>query len=637
MGRGTRRSCRASPSQSTGPGSSSSTRPASGRDSSRSCAVAATACTRSSTGPSTRSPRPAAGYAGESATARAVPRASRGPPRSRGRSRRHRRLLAARRLADRTTASEPSTRRLHDPASGQRASRSSTPSLRDCTSSRPTHNPRSAPNRSPSTRPPSGDSVGSSDTRSSPSNWGGLIDVDATADDRRTTAARICQHLLDDESEDQVAIRGEETLVPRLRPCAGLTKPFPTKLAANATYVVTGGTGALGRSVATYLAERGARHITLLSRREHPAEKPVAATRRASIPTSPPSRPSSGSNASAPTSSAPASTSPTPTRCGRGWTITSRAAADRSAGIVHTAGSVDDRLLVNMTEEHFARVMAPKVTGTRVLHERIRRPRSASSSSCSGRRVRSSPHPARAITLPPTPSSTRSPTHRRARGLPALTIGWGPWSVGMVEELKLEKIYAQRGIELITPAAGAIGSSTGSSIRRRRPSSPSPPTGAGPARSGWAGQLPPMLSDLDAPRRSVSGQRLGSVDPRRARRPSGIRPARRGDRSRARLVAAVFDCAVADVEPDETLDDIGLDSMMAMEFRVRINATFAIDLPGARDSQGRQRQFTGRSGARRTRTTPATARRDGRRRTVPRIRDARRRPARGTAVGGRIA
>ena len=56
---------------------------------------------------------------------------------------------------------------------------------------------------------------------------------------------------------------------------------------------------------------------------------------------------------------------------------------------------------------------------------------------------------------PPTPSSTPSRTTGVAQGLPALTIGWGPWSVGMVEELKLEKIYAQRGIELITPAVGA--------------------------------------------------------------------------------------------------------------------------------------------------------------------------------------
>src|SRR5262249_47560155 len=95
--------------------------------------------------------------------------------------------------------------------------------------------------------------------------WGSLIDID-DADDRGRTAARICRHLLDEVSEDQMAIRGGTTYVPRLRQCTDLTRPFPTKLTADATYVVTGGTGALGRVVLTSLAERGARHITLLGR-----------------------------------------------------------------------------------------------------------------------------------------------------------------------------------------------------------------------------------------------------------------------------------------------------------------------------------------------------------------------------------
>ncbi|MGO9505790.1 MAG: type I polyketide synthase [Mycobacterium sp.] len=45
--------------------------------------------------------------------------------------------------------------------------------------------------------------------------WGGLIDIDA-ADNRVETAARICKHILDDEFEDQIAIRGHTTFVPRL-------------------------------------------------------------------------------------------------------------------------------------------------------------------------------------------------------------------------------------------------------------------------------------------------------------------------------------------------------------------------------------------------------------------------------------
>ena len=45
------------------------------------------------------------------------------------------------------------------------------------------------------------------------------------------------------------------------------------------------------------------------------------------------------------------------------------------------------------------------------------------------------------------------------------------------------------------------------------------------------------------------------------------------------LVAAVFDCGEDDFASDAMLEDIGLDSMMAMEFRVRINMMFSIDLP----------------------------------------------------------
>ena len=99
--------------------------------------------------------------------------------------------------------------------------------------------------------------------------WGGLIDIDAD-DDQSGPASRICEHILAESPEDQIAIRGAAMFVPRLRPSTSLTQAFPTKLTPDATYVVTGGGGALGRIMATYLAERGARHIALLSRSEIP-------------------------------------------------------------------------------------------------------------------------------------------------------------------------------------------------------------------------------------------------------------------------------------------------------------------------------------------------------------------------------
>ena len=49
----------------------------------------------------------------------------------------------------------------------------------------------------------------------------------------------ICEHILADEPEDQIAIRGDTTFVPRLRPSTNLTQAFPTKLTPDATYVVT--------------------------------------------------------------------------------------------------------------------------------------------------------------------------------------------------------------------------------------------------------------------------------------------------------------------------------------------------------------------------------------------------------------
>ena len=47
--------------------------------------------------------------------------------------------------------------------------------------------------------------------------WGGLIDID-DADDRAETAARICEHILADEPEDQIAIRGRRDIRPAPSP-----------------------------------------------------------------------------------------------------------------------------------------------------------------------------------------------------------------------------------------------------------------------------------------------------------------------------------------------------------------------------------------------------------------------------------
>jgi acyl transferase domain-containing protein/acyl carrier protein len=405
--------------------------------------------------------------------------------------------------------------------------------------------------------------------------WGGLIDIDDT-DDRFETASRVCEHILAGGAEDQIAIRGGTAFVPRFRPSTRLRPAFPTKLTPHATYVVTGGGGALGRIVATYLAERGARHVTLLSRSKIPARDqwpllPVDHRHRATIDTILKIE-QLGARVST------ASVDITDVSQIRGWLSSHLDGGGPPVrGIIHAAGSIDDRLLVNMTEHDFAAVLAPKIEGAQALHDALHGHEldffvmfgSAGSVIAS---------PGQGNYAAANAFLDAFAHHRQALGLPALTIGWGPWSVGMVEELKLEKIYAQRGIELITPAAGAR-------ILDRLISQETPGVVAITAdwkrarRAGLGGGLPSMFSELGAadvaPDTDESGSSLVDV---LSACPEGRRLEVVVGHVR-QIAAAVFELSAADIEPDDALDNLGLDSLMAMDFRLRVNAMFAIDLP----------------------------------------------------------
>ena len=409
--------------------------------------------------------------------------------------------------------------------------------------------------------------------------WGGLIDIDseaATRGSQADIAALICGQLHDTADEDQIALRGGSVLVPRLRPCSGLTRPFPTKLTADATYVVTGGAGALGRVVATYLAEHGARHITLLSRTPMPPRSawPELTAADPQFATVEMIRGIERLGADVRTVSVDIADGEQV----RAWLDRHDREGGRPVrGVIHAAGTVADQLLINMSEADFAKVMAPKVTGTRVLHEAFLDHDleffvmfgSAGSTIAS---------PGQGNYAAANAYLDAFAHYRRSLGLPALTIGWGPWSVGMVEELNLEKLYAARGIELITPAVGAkildrvisqdiadVVAITADWARARQ--------------AGLGSRIPAMFSELGATESAVAtGDTGASLIDLLAATPDGDRAAVIAEHVRG-VVAAVFDCAPTDIEPDDMLDDIGLDSMMAMEFRVRINTMFSIDLP----------------------------------------------------------
>jgi acyl transferase domain-containing protein/acyl carrier protein len=101
----------------------------------------------------------------------------------------------------------------------------------------------------------------------SPDTWGGVVDLPAepAPEDARELLAFVAGQGGGTRVEDLAAVRAGRTLVARLRAAGRHAPDLPVR--ADATYVVTGGLGAVGRELTADLVRRGARHLLLIGRR----------------------------------------------------------------------------------------------------------------------------------------------------------------------------------------------------------------------------------------------------------------------------------------------------------------------------------------------------------------------------------
>ncbi len=272
-----------------------------------------------------------------------------------------------------------------------------------------------------------------------PAIWGGLVDLGQ--EDPAVAAERLLAELLSGGDEDQVALREGARLAPRLIRLEP-PEPPPRPINPEASYLITGGTGFLGRELACWLAERhGVRHLYLASRRgaDDPAAQGLAATleRLGAAPVL--LKVDVADDASV---------------LGLIAGITKNAPPLR--GVFHCAGVLEDGLLPHLRWPEVARVLAPKVAGAWLLHAATRDlgldhfVMFSSILSLTGSAGQANYTAANAFL-------DALAQRRRAEGLPALALNWGPWDEGGIATRSGDKgraIWRARGTEYISPATG---------------------------------------------------------------------------------------------------------------------------------------------------------------------------------------
>ena len=206
----------------------------------------------------------------------------------------------------------------------------------------------------------------------------------------------------------------------------------------DATYLITGGLAGLGLLTARHLVDRGARHLLLIGRSALSSITETAIREMEAV------------GARVETLQADVSKSED-VRLVLSF-IKEKMPALR--GIIHAAGVLDDASLLRQEWSKFARVMAPKVDGAWHLHTfTLHLPLDffimySSTAALLGSSGQSN-HSA-ANTFMDTLAH-----ERRARGLAALSINWGIWSqVGSAAERKADEWMLAQGVGVIKPEQG---------------------------------------------------------------------------------------------------------------------------------------------------------------------------------------
>ncbi len=368
---------------------------------------------------------------------------------------------------------------------------------------------------------------------------------------------------------EQWAVRAGQYLVARLAPLSRrpghAQPPEPdTRYRTDASYLVTGGFGALGLRTARHLITGGARCLVLTGRSE-PASAvadEIARWRADGIQV------------------LAASTDIADRDQVRALLARIESTMPPLRGIFHAAGLLDDGVLLNQSSERLQRVMAPKVAGTWHLHELTAAlPLDhfvcfSSAASVLGAAGQANYAAANAF-------MDGLVQARRRAGLPGLSVNWGPWAeAGMAVAAGRHAAtrWEDAGMSLMSPdrALSALDRLADSGIVQaavidvnwqryvqRYPSNAVPRLLAhiGAVNAAWddSTQASPFMRELNS---APAAERLPRLK-------THVR----------NIVAGVL--RLGDAQPlqgRQSLFDLGLDSLMAIELKNKLERSLGIAL-----------------------------------------------------------
>lgn len=409
-----------------------------------------------------------------------------------------------------------------------------------------------------------------------PEMWGGLVDLDPTGSPEEDAGSLLAElRRADDEAE--AAYRRGRRHIPRLVRSDQGGAGAPPALRSDASYLITGGLGALGSRVARWMAGRGARHLILLSRAplppraEWPALTGAAGARADTI------RQVEAMGARVRHSAVDVAD---PAALGAFLDGFRREGWPPIRGVVHAAAVIDDRLLHRLDPSSLEQVWRAKALGAWCLHRLLEKDPLdffvlfSSLGSILGQAGQGSYAAANAFL-------DGLAHHRAASGLPAVSINWGAWgdlgfaaTTGgrqVVEALRgqgIGSLAPERALDLLEQALGSCRPQVAAFALDR--------AHAGESKAG--SRRPRLLAGLLGGGRPVAQPDEATLAGELRDLPVDSRRARL-ERLLCEKLGRVLKIAPDRIERRKPLGTVGVDSLIALEFRRHLEAALDLALP----------------------------------------------------------